>query len=129
MFPYIMGNPILVRTSQNTWKHHITRLAKTDTKLATLLSKLHGLNKGGLGLFCKWIKCTKTFSWCFKGSSSSALTKTYTICQFNASFNTFVLDIVMGLFGTCNDQFTGWSISSLLSSKGINLELKLISNK
>jgi hypothetical protein len=30
MFPNIIGNPILVRTPQNTWKHHITRLAETD---------------------------------------------------------------------------------------------------
>jgi hypothetical protein len=49
MFPYIMENPILVRTPKNTWKYHITRLAKTNTKLATLLSKLYGPNKGGLG--------------------------------------------------------------------------------
>jgi len=46
MFSYIIGNPILVRTPQNTWKHHITRLAETDTKLAALLSKHHGPNKG-----------------------------------------------------------------------------------
>jgi len=68
MFPYIIGNSKLVRNPQNTWKHHKTRLAKTDTKLAALLLKLHGLNKGGLGPSCTWIKCTKAFSWCSKGS-------------------------------------------------------------
>ena len=52
MFPYIIGNSKLVRNSQNTWKHHKTRLAKTDTKLAALLLKLHGPNKGGLGPSC-----------------------------------------------------------------------------
>jgi len=48
MFPHIIENKKLVRNLQNTWKHYRTRLAKTDTNLATLLSKLHGLNKGGL---------------------------------------------------------------------------------
>jgi hypothetical protein len=33
MFPHIIENPILVRTPQNIWKYHITRLAETDTKL------------------------------------------------------------------------------------------------
>jgi hypothetical protein len=42
MFPHIIGIPILVRTPQNTWKHHKIRLAETDTKLAVLLSKLIG---------------------------------------------------------------------------------------
>jgi hypothetical protein len=45
----MIGNPILVRTPQNTWKHHITSLAETYTKLAPLLLKLHGPNKDGLG--------------------------------------------------------------------------------
>ena len=49
MFPQIIGNPNLVRNPQNTWKQHKTRLAEIDTKLTTLLSKLHGPNKGGLG--------------------------------------------------------------------------------
>ena len=49
MFLYIIGNSKLVRNSQNTLKHHKKSLAKTDSKLATLLSKLHGQNKGGLG--------------------------------------------------------------------------------
>jgi hypothetical protein len=37
MFPHIIENLILVKIPQNTWKHHITRLAETDTKLAALL--------------------------------------------------------------------------------------------
>jgi hypothetical protein len=41
MFPHIIENPKLVRNSENTWKHHKTRLAETDTKLAALLSKLY----------------------------------------------------------------------------------------
>jgi len=62
MFPHIIKNPILVRTSQNTWKHHITRLAETYTKMAALLSKLHNLNKHGLGPSYTWIKCIKASS-------------------------------------------------------------------
>ena len=45
MFPHIIGNPKLVRNSENTWKHHKTRLAETDTKLAALLSKLYAQMK------------------------------------------------------------------------------------
>jgi hypothetical protein len=52
MFSYIIGNSKLVWNPQNTWKHHKTRLAKTDTKLAALLLKLRGLNKVGLGPSC-----------------------------------------------------------------------------
>ena len=59
MFPHIIGNKKLARNPQNTWKHHITKLAKTDTKLTALLSKLHGVNKGGLDHSCIHIKCIK----------------------------------------------------------------------
>jgi hypothetical protein len=59
MFPHIIENKKLVRNLRNTWKHHRTRLAKTDIKLTVLLSKLHGLNKGGLDPSCTWIKCNK----------------------------------------------------------------------
>ena len=62
MFPHIIENPILVRTPQNTWKHHTTRLAGTDTKLIVLLSKLHCPNKSGLSFSCIWIKCIKVSS-------------------------------------------------------------------
>ena len=51
MFPHIIGNLKLVRNPQNTWKYYKTILAETDTKLATLLSKLHSPNKDGLGPF------------------------------------------------------------------------------
>jgi len=131
MFPHIIRNPILLRTSQNIWKHHITRMVKTYTKLAALLSKLHGPNKGGLGPFFIWIKCTKTSSWCYKGFTSLALAETCTISSYNASFNAFILDLVMGSFNTCNGSlmFTGWSTSSPLSSKGFDIESKLVSNK
>jgi len=67
----------------------LTRLAKTDTKLAALLLKLHSLNKDGLGPSFTWTKCIKASSWCFKGSPSSALTETCTTSPFNASFNAF----------------------------------------
>jgi hypothetical protein len=40
MFQHIIGNPKLVKNPQNTWKHHKTRLAETDTKLAALVPKL-----------------------------------------------------------------------------------------
>ena len=119
MFIHIIGNPKLVRNPQNTWKHYKTRVAETDTKLADLLSKLHGPNKSGLGPSCTWIKCTKAFSWCSKGSPSSAKVKTCKISPFNASFNTFILNLVMGLFETCNGSlvFMGWSISSFFFFK------------
>jgi hypothetical protein len=52
MTPHIIENPKLTRNPQNTWKHHITRLAETDTKLAALLLKLHGPNKGALNPSC-----------------------------------------------------------------------------
>jgi len=102
MFPHIIENLKLVRNPQNTWKHHKTMLAETDTKLAILLSKLHSPNKDGLGPFSTWIKCIKAFSWCYTGSSSSVLVETCTTNSFNASFNAFTLDLMIGLFGTCN---------------------------
>jgi hypothetical protein len=46
MFQHILKNLKLVRNPQNTWKHHITRLTETDTKLLVLLSKLYSPNKG-----------------------------------------------------------------------------------
>ena len=52
--------------------------------------------------------------------------------KFNASFNVFVLDRVIGPFGTCNGSllvFLGWSTSSPLSSKGFDLKSKPVSNK
>jgi len=109
----------------------LTRLAKTDTKLAALLLKLHSLNKDGLGPSCTWTKCIKASSWCFKGSPSSALTETCTTSPFNASFNAFSLDVVMGSFGICNGSlvFVGWFTSSLLTSKWFDLKSKLVSNK
>jgi hypothetical protein len=113
MFPQIIENPKLVKNPQNTWKHHKTRLAKTYTKLIILLLKLHGPNKVGLGPSCIWIKCTKASSWYSKGSPCSALAETCTTSPFNVYFNAFVLDLVMGLFGTCNTSlvFMGWSTS------------------
>jgi hypothetical protein len=52
MFPYIIENPKLVRNPLKTWKHQITRLVKTDTKLTVLVLKLHSSNKGGLSPSC-----------------------------------------------------------------------------
>jgi len=126
MFQHIIGNHKLVRNPQNTWKHHITRLAKTNTKLTVLLSKLHDLNKGELSPSCTWIKCTKASSWWSKGSLSSILTETCTTSSINASFNAFTLDLMMGPFGMCNGSlvFVGRSTSSPLSSKGFDLESK-----
>ena len=39
MFSHIIENSILVRTLRNIWKHHITRLTKTDTKLQPCYKK------------------------------------------------------------------------------------------
>ena len=52
MFSHIIGNPKLVRNLQNVWKHHRTRPTEIDTKLAALLSKLHGPNKSEPGPSC-----------------------------------------------------------------------------
>jgi hypothetical protein len=119
MFQHIIGNHNLVMNPQNTWKHHITRLAKTDTKLTILLSKLHDLNKGALSPSCTWFKCTKASSWWSKGSLSSILTETCTTSSINTSFNAFALDLMMSSFGMCNASlvFVGRSTSSLLSLK------------
>jgi hypothetical protein len=62
MIPHIIRNLKLVRNPQNTWKHHITRLVETDTKLTALLSKLHDQNKGRVGPYYTCIKCTNTSS-------------------------------------------------------------------
>jgi hypothetical protein len=62
MFPQLIGNPKLVRNPQNTWKHHKTRFAETNTKLTALLLKPHGPNKGGLSLSCIWIENIKALS-------------------------------------------------------------------
>lgn len=131
MFSHIIGNPILVSTPQNTWKHHITRLDEVDKKMTALLAKLHGQNKGGLGPSCTWIKWTKASSWCFKGSSSSTLAETCTTSLLNAYSNAFALNLVMGPLGTCNGSlvFMDRSISSPLSLKGFDLESKPVSNK
>ena len=48
---------------------------------------------------------------------NSDLVETFKTNAFNASFNAFVLDRVIGPFGTCNGSllvFLGWSTSSVL---------------
>jgi len=100
--------------------------------LFPLLSSPHGPNKVGLGLSCTWIRCTRASSWYSNGCFKSDFVETFKTNAFNASFNAFVLDRVIGPFGTCNRSllvFLGWSTSSPLSLKGIDLESKLVSNK
>jgi hypothetical protein len=62
---------------------------------------------------------------------SSVLAETCTISPFNAYFNAFALDLVMGPLKTCKGSlvFAGWSTSSPLSSEGFNFELKPVWNK
>ena len=80
---------------------------------------------------CTWIKCTRVSSWYSNGHFNSDLVETFKTNEFNASFNVFVLDRVIGPFGTCKGSllvFLGWSTSSPLSSKGFDLESKSVSN-
>jgi len=124
MFPNIIENSKLVRNPQNKWKHHKIRLAETDIKLAALLSRLHGPNKGKLSPSCTWIKCSKASFWYFKRSSSSVLVETCTTSPFNVFFNTFVLDLMMGPFEMCNGSlmFVGWSTSTCIKTSRIDAE-------
>ena len=51
------------------------------------------------------------------GPSNSDFAETFKTNAFNASFNVFVLDRVIGPFGTCNGSllvFLGWSASRWL---------------
>ena len=81
---------------------------------------------------CTWIRYTRASSWYSNGPFESDLIETFKTNAFNASFNAFVLDRVIGTFGTCNGSllvFLGWSTSSPLYLKGFDLESKLESNK
>jgi len=63
---------------------------------------------------CIWIRCTRVSSWYSNGPFNSDLVETLKTNAFNASFNAFVLDRVIGPFGTCNGSllvFLGWSTS------------------
>ena len=95
--------------------------------LFPLLSSPHGPNKVVLDPSCTWIRCTRVSSWYSNGPFNSDLVETFKTNAFNA----FVLDRVIGQFGTCNGSllvFLGWSTSSPLSSKGFDLESKSVSN-
>jgi hypothetical protein len=84
--------------------------------LFPLVSSPHGLNKVGLGPFCTWIRCTRASSWYSNGPLKSDLVETFKINAFNA----FVLDRVIGPFGTCNGSLLvlfGWSTSVKLGTK------------
>jgi hypothetical protein len=97
-----------------------TRLAQTSVKLAALLSKVYGPNKVEFGPSCKLIKCTKAFSWCSNKSLISTLAETCKTSLFNASFNAFILDLVIDPFRTCNRYllvFVGWSTSIMVARK------------
>jgi hypothetical protein len=98
--------------------HTKTRLAQTGVKLAALLSKVHDPNKVGFGPSCKLIKCTKASSWCSNGSLIYALAETCKTSLFNASFNAFILELVIGPFRSCNRYllvFVGWSTSIMVT--------------
>ena len=82
--------------------------------LFPLLSSPHGPNKVMLDPSCTWIRCTRVFSWYSNGCFNSDLVETFKTNAFNVSFNAFVLDRVIGPFGTCNGSFLvflGWSTS------------------
>jgi hypothetical protein len=70
--------------------------------LFPLLSSPHGPNKVVLDPFCTWIWCTRVSSCYSNGPFNSDLVETFKTNAFNASFNAFVLDRVIGPFGTCN---------------------------
>ena len=82
--------------------------------LFPLLSSLHSPNKIVLDPSCTWIRCTRVSSWYSNGPFNSDLVETFKTNAFNASFNVFILDPVIGPFGTCNWSllvFMGWSTS------------------
>jgi len=79
--------------------------------LFPLLFSPHGPNKIVLDPSCTWIRCTKVSSWYSNGPFNSDLVETFKTNAFNA----FVLDRVIGPFGTCNGSllvFLGWSTSA-----------------
>ena len=78
--------------------------------LFPLLSSPHGPKKIVLGPSCTWIRCTRASSWYSNGPFNSNLVETF---KTNA-FNSFILDRVIGPFGTCTGSllvFLGWSTS------------------
>jgi len=82
--------------------------------LFPLLSSPHGSNKVVLDPSCTWIRCTRVSSWYSNGPFNSDLVETFKTNAFNVFFNAFVLDRVIGPFGTCNGSllvFLGWSTS------------------
>ena len=92
--------------------------------LFLMLSLPHGPNKVVLDPSCTWIRCTKVSSWYSNGPFNSDLVETFKTNTFNASFNAFILDRVIGPFGTCNGSllvFLGWSTSATLLSNLIYL--------
>jgi hypothetical protein len=81
--------------------------------LFPLLSSPLGPNKVLLDPSCTWIRCTRVSSWYSNGPFNSDLVETFKTNAFNA----FVLDRVIGPFGTCNGSllvFLGWSTSPFL---------------
>jgi hypothetical protein len=69
-----------------------------------------GPNKVMLDPSCTWIRCTMVSSCYSNGPFNSDLVETFKTNAFNA----FVLDRVIGPFGTCNRSllvFLGWSTS------------------
>jgi hypothetical protein len=91
--------------------------------LFPLLSSPYGSNKVGWS-FCTWIRCTRD-SWYSNGPFNSDLVETFKTNAFNASFNAFVLDRVIGPFRTCNGSllvFLGWSISSFYLARILFLQ-------
>jgi hypothetical protein len=81
--------------------------------LFPLLSSPHGPNKVVLDLSYTLIRCTRVSSWYSNGTFNSDLVETFKTNAFNA----FVLDQVIGPFGTCNGSllvFLGWFTSMIL---------------
>jgi hypothetical protein len=94
--------------------------------LFPLLSSPHSPNKVVLDPSCTWIRCTRVSSWYSNGPFNSDLVETFKTNAFNASFNAFVLDRVIGPFGICNGSllvFLGWSTSTGVSQAScLNLQ-------
>ena len=87
--------------------------------LIPLMSSPHGPNKVVLDPSCTWIRCTRVSSWYSNGPFNPDLVETFKTNAFNASFNVFVLDQVIGPFGTCNGSllvFLWWSTSKSITS-------------
>jgi hypothetical protein len=94
--------------------------------LFPLLSSPYGLNKVVLDPSCTWIRCTRVSSWYSNGPFNSDLVETFKSNAFNASFNVFGLDRVIGPLWICNGSWCFWAGPHHICSKIIDCVFLLV---